>query len=166
MTQGRRSLSDILGGVDRHRLSRVWDEADAADEFGAPLPAGEYVARVVRGDLSTSRRKQTPCYHLTFRVLEGEHAGRLFWLDCWLTEAAIPQSKRDLAKLGVSSLDQLERPLPQGIRVRARLIVQTDDNGNKSNRVRSFEVIGIDKIEADPFAPDDGSAGGGEHGDF
>lgn len=100
----RKSLSDILHQGDRENLSRVWGETKAADDF-APLPTGEYVARIVGGELSTSRTKGTPSYKLTFRVLEGEHQGRQFWHDVYLTPAALPMAKRDLGKVGVTALE-------------------------------------------------------------
>jgi hypothetical protein len=144
-------LSDILHNGDRERLTKAWSDAKAADEFGI-LPAGEYIARIIDGTANNARTG-TPGYKLTFRVLEGESTGRLFWHDLWLTEAALPMAKRDLGKLGVSCLEQLDKPLPQGIRCKVKLAVRRDDDGNASNRVRSFEVVGIDEPEQDPFAP-------------
>ena len=157
----RRRLSDILAGDDTIR--RDWDKTEAADDF-APLPSGTYVARIIGGELSTATTTGTPGFKLTFRVLEGGHTGRQFWHDVWLTPAALPMAKRDLAKLGVTSLDQLARPLPPGIRCKVRLVLRSDDNGEQVNRVRSFEVVGIDEPERDAFAPDDdtGDAAGCE----
>jgi len=73
-------LSDILKG-DRDALARDWDRTQAAEDF-APLPRGEYVARIVGGELSTARTG-TPGYKIAFRVLEGPHGGRHFWHDVW-----------------------------------------------------------------------------------
>jgi hypothetical protein len=111
---------------------------------------------------------------LTFQVLDGDHTGRRFWHDLWLTPAAMPMTKRDLGKLGVARLEQLERPLPQGIRCRVRLVVHRDDDGSERNRVRSLAVIGIEP--PDPFTPagpdpgdtatpSPGAAAGGSEGD-
>ena len=125
----RKSLSDILHGSDRETISQAWGETKAAEDF-APLPPGEYVARIVGGELSTSKTKGTPSYKLTFRVLEGDFAGRRFWHDVYLTPAALPMAKRDLGKLGVTALEQLERPLPPGIRCRVKLALRRDDDGN------------------------------------
>ena len=147
----RKKLSDILRGSDRDQLSRAWESTEAAQDF-APLPGGEYVARITEGSASAARTG-TPGYKLTFEVLEGEYAGRRFWHDLWLTAAALPMTKRDLAKLRVTRLDQLERPLPQGIRCRVRLALRTEDDGRRYNRVRSFEVLAIEPPEPDPFAP-------------
>ena len=147
-------LTAILGNDGNHRLHQAWDKTEAAGDF-APLPSGEYVARIINGELTTSRRNTTPGYKLTFRVLEGEYAGRQIWHDIWLTEAALPMSKRDLAKLCVTSLDQLDQPLPPGIRCKVKLALRKEDDGAEFNRVRRFDVIGIDEPEQDTFAPVD-----------
>jgi hypothetical protein len=150
----RESLSDILRNGERESLSRAWGETQAAEDF-TPLPSGEYIARIVGGELFTSKTKGTAGYKLAFRVLEGDHQGRQFWHDVWLTPAALPMAKRDLAKLGVTALEQLERPLPPGIRARVKLALHQDDDGNDYNWVKRFEVVGIDPPEVDPFAPGD-----------
>lgn len=147
------NLSDILAnGGDGGNIRDLWDATEAAGEMG-PLPPGEYIAHIIGGELEASRTNSTPGYKLTFSVIEGDYTGRRFWLDCWLTPAALPQTKRDLAKLGVTSLEQLEKPLPRGIRCKCKLALRKDDNGDERNRVRTFEVVGIDKPEVDPFAP-------------
>lgn len=155
----RKSLCDILHQGDRESLSQAWGETPAAEDF-APLPPGEYVARIVGGELFTSRTKGTAGYKLAFRVLEGDHQDRQFWHDVWLTPAALPMAKRDLAKLGVTALEQLERPLPPGIRCRVKLALRRDDDGTEYNRVRSFDVLGVDEPEQDAFAPAEPAGGG------
>ncbi len=150
MTNSRR-LTDILQGGDRDRLAQAWGQTQAATDF-APLPAGTYIARIVCGELSTAK-SGTPGYKLAFRVLEGEYEGRQFWHDVWLTAAALPMAKRDLGKLGITSLEQLERPLPPGIRAKCKVALRKDDDGTEYNRVRSFEVLGIDPVDDDDFAP-------------
>jgi hypothetical protein len=72
-------------------------------------------------------------------------------------------SKRDLGKLGVTSIEQLEQPLPAGIRCTVKLALRRDDDGAEYNRVRGFDVIGIDADPtADPdFAPDAPKTEGG-----
>ena len=152
-------LSDILRNGDADRLRQSWDATQAAGEL-EPLPPGEYTAHIIAGTLETGKTKGTPGYKLTFRVCEGEYTGRQFWHDVWLTEAALPMAKRDFAKLGVTSLDQLENPLPRGIRCRCKLVLRRGDDGAEFNQVRTFFVVGIDPPEADAFAPvDDGTPG-------
>jgi hypothetical protein len=156
-------LADILRNGTADNLRQQWGETEAAGEF-EPLPAGEYVARIVGGELTTSRTNATPGYKLTFRVLEGEHEGRQFWHDIWLTPAALKMAKRDLGKLGVADLEQLEHPLPPNIRCRVKLSLRRDDNGAEFNKVRRFDVEGIDEPEADAFAPADANGDGGGNG--
>jgi hypothetical protein len=148
----RQKLSDILRNGDKESLQRSWDETEEADEFG-PLPPGEYIARVVSGEFFTSKTNSTPGYKLAFKVLEGDYTGRQFWHDLWLTPAALPMAKRDLGKLGVKRLEQLEQPLPPGIRCKVKLTLRRDDDGTEYNRVRTFEVIAVDQPERDAFAP-------------
>lgn len=159
--QERRKLSDILHGSDRDKLAQAWKDAKADDDF-APLPSGEYVANVIDGTPFTAK-SGTAGYKLTFQVAEGEHAGRRFWDDIWLTANSAPLAKRDLAKLGVPVTGTLDdtihyldtHPLPQGIRCKVRLALRKDDSGAEYNRVRSFDVTGIDPQEPEPFAPAD-----------
>lgn len=158
-------LSDILANGSADKLRNQWGATEAASEFG-PLPAGEYVAHIIGGELTASRTNHTPGYKLTFRVAAGEFAGRQFWGDIWLTEAALPMAKRDLAKLGIAELDQLEQPLPPGIRCRVKLALRKEDDGREFNRVRRFDVEGIDAPEPDAFAPTDGANGEGGGDEF
>lgn len=149
-------LSDILANGTADRLRQAWNETEAAGEL-APLPPGDYTAHIIAGTLETGKTRGTPGYKLSFRVAEGPHAGRQFWHDLWLTEAALPMTKRDLAKLGVTSLDQLDHPLPRGIRCACKLVLRKGDDGAEFNKLRTFTVVGIDRPEADAFAPPDGS---------
>lgn len=150
----RKSLSQILAaGTDCDRLRRQWADAKPADDFATPLPRGEYVARIISGELVKSKTNSTPGYNLCFQIIEGEHTGRKFWHDIWLSEKAIAMAKRDLGRLGVTSIDQLDQPLPTGIRCRVKLGVRKDEDGAERNRVRTFEVVGIDTPELDAFAP-------------
>ncbi len=151
MTQ-RKRLSDILANGQQESLRQAWDSTQAAEEF-QPLPAGEYIARIEKGELFNAKAKGTAGYRLTFCVIEGEHEGRRFWPEFWLTAPALPMTKRDLGKLGVTSIDQLEGPLPEGIVCNVRLAVRKDDDGTERNRLRSFDVLRIEPPASDPFAP-------------
>jgi hypothetical protein len=150
MTPPRKSLVDVLNGTSRAELARQFDEAEAAGDM-LPLPRGTYRARVTDGELVTSK-SGTPGYTLTFIVTDGEHKGRKLWHTAWLTQAALPMTKRDLAKLGVTSLDMLERPLPTGFVCDVKVVLRVDDDGVERNRVVSFDVV---DVLADPTADDD-----------
>ena len=148
----RKRLSDILQQqTERENLQRAWQATAAANDFTL-LPPGEYAFRILAGELFTSKRG-TPGYKLTLEVTEGEHEGRRAWADFWLTPAALPMTKRDLAKIGVTDLAQLEQPLPVGILVRGRLALRRDDDGHESNRLTRFECAGIEP--GDAFEPKD-----------
>ena len=114
----RKRLSDILLNSQREQIEKLWEVTTPAADL-KPIPAGDYRCRISGGALFNSRAG-TPGYKITLDVLDGEHAGRRVWHDIWLSEAALSMAKRDLAKLGVGSLAQLERPLPPGIIVSAK----------------------------------------------
>jgi len=149
-------LSDILNGHGGN-FDTVWNSTQAVGEFG-PVPRGAYICHVTKGELESSRTNRTPGYKVEFTILDGEFKGRKLWLDCWLTPAALPQTKRDLAKLGITSPAQMEQSLPRGIRCNVTAVLRKDDNGVERNKVRTFEVVGIDTPEVDPFAPKPGDA--------
>ena len=146
----RKSLVDVLNGTARDELARQFAEAEVAGDM-LPLPRGTYRCRVTDGELVTSK-SGTPGYALTFTVDDGEHKGRKLWSTVWLTVAALPLAKRDLAKLGVTSLDMLESPLPGGFVCDVKVAVRADDDGVERNRVVSFNVVAL---LADPSADDD-----------
>ncbi len=149
----RKSLSDILRSSDHRTLPQLWSSTNPAEDF-APLPAGTYACHVVAGELSKSRTG-TPGYKVTFRVIEGAFIRRQIWTDFWLTPAALPFTRRDLRKLGITDYEQLDRPLSRGIRCQVKVSKRTRDDGTEYNEVKSFDVLRIDTPERDPFAPDE-----------
>jgi hypothetical protein len=146
----RKKLTDILSpNSGRESLERAWKTTTAAAEF-APLPKGEYTFRILSGELFTSKRG-TPGYKLTLEVTEGDFEGRRVWCDLWLTPAALPMTKRDLLKIGITNLEQVEQPLPAGILIKGKLALRTHDDGNDSNRLVRFECLGVEP--GDAFGP-------------
>ena len=77
-------LSDILRGYGGN-FNDAWSSAEAAGDIG-PVPRGEYICHVTKGELESSRSKGTPGYKIEFAVIEGEFTGRKLWHDCWLTD--------------------------------------------------------------------------------
>ena len=120
-------LSDILRG-NGGDFNDTWDSTEAAGDFG-PVPRGVYVCHATKGELESSRSKSTPGYKIEFTILDGDFKGRKLWHDCWLTPAALPQAKRDLLKLGITSPAQMEQPLPKWIRCNVTAVVRRDDDG-------------------------------------
>src|SRR5512135_989319 len=123
----RKRLTDILMNSERERLERTWSTTKAADDL-KPIPAGDYRCRILDGTLFNSKGG-TPGFKLTFEVCDGEHASRRVWHDVWLSEAALPMAKRDLRKLGVEHLKQMDRPLPVGIIADVRVALRKGDDG-------------------------------------
>lgn len=149
----RASLADILGSAaDRDKLRSDWAKVAAASD-SKPVQAGGYVARIIAGVLFTSRTNNTPGYKLTFEICEGDHVGTRIWHDLWLTPAAMAFTKRDLGKLGVSDIQQLENALPPGIVCKIRVALRTNDDGSTFNQLRHFDVIRVEAPTVDPFAP-------------
>ena len=149
----RKKLADILLNSERENLGRAWNSTKPADDL-KPLPSGEYRCSVASGELCNSKQG-TPGYKLKLVVLQGEYTERVVWHDVWLSEAALPMAKRDLGKLGVTSLEQLERPLPEGIIVNAKVALRRGDDGTEFNRINRLDVVGIETPEPEPFAPSD-----------
>jgi hypothetical protein len=146
----RKTLNSILNGyIDTDKFRAAWDTTEAAEEF-KPLPAGEYTFRVVSGE-PFATKTDTPGYRLTLEVAEGEYEGRRTWHSIWLTVKALPMAKRDLAKLGITDLAQLDQPLPRGILVRGKLSLRVEDDGTERNRLVRFEAAGTEP--GDAFEP-------------
>lgn len=130
-------------------LLGLWNETESAQEY-VPLPAGKYRCRLLSGQLAKNQ-KGTPCYRLLFEVIGGEHDGHRLAFRVWLTPPAMPFAKRDLKRLGITDLSQLEEPVPQGLVCEVTVALRLGEDGTEFNRVRTFAVVGEEA--ADPFAP-------------
>lgn len=158
MSTPRKSLSDSLT-QDRSpdALLAKFDTTEAAAEY-APLPRGVYTAVADAGEMTCSPSK-TFGYKITFRVTEGEFAGRRVRKTYYLTDAAMAYSKRDLAKFGLNTQADLKAPFAGGRHVvQLDVVYRTEDDGRKWNEVKSVTVLNVQEPEADPFAPE--TAGG------
>jgi hypothetical protein len=158
----RKKLSDILAGGNGNWINNNWDDIPAAPEFGQPIPSGKYLAYLKSKELFTARTG-TPGCKLCFEICEGEHKGRLCWYDIWLSDAAKEGARRDFKKLGILNRHQLEQPLPAAKRIRCEIVVRihkSDTTGEDYNVVKFFHVVGIDEVQADPFAPSPASGEG------
>jgi len=168
-----KNFNDILGDDDRDRLRRAWESTKAADDFD-PVPPGTYTLRLCKLEPFTSRQKGTPGLRWHLEVTEGTYAGRRVYHECWMTQAALPMSMRDLGKIGIKSFDQLDRPVPPGILVKAKVVLRKDDSGDERNRVVRIEFAGTEKpdpyaepdeaVVENPFADDEDDSIGGNGG--
>ena len=137
----------LLDYFKTDEVKTLWNETAAADDY-SPLPSGTYEMEALRGKEFRSK-SGTPGYKITWKVKGGDHDGRLVWQDFWFTKAAMPMTKRDLGKLGITA-DRME--LTDGIIARVQLVERTRDDGITFNDVKRFDVL---RVEADPFAPVD-----------
>lgn len=152
MKRTGKKLTDVLADGGGNGIRDNWNTTAAAGD-DKPIPRGEYICHAIKGELFNARTKGTPGYEITFQIIEGVHAGRRVWHDLWLTPAALPHTKRDLAKLGITELEQLEQPLPPRIRCKVTVVIHTDDDNIERNKVLRFEFIGVDPEPANPYAP-------------
>ncbi|MFO0851818.1 MAG: hypothetical protein U0871_25120 [Gemmataceae bacterium] len=153
MSMPRKPLADILpgGGGDDDILDR-FDATEAAGDYD-PLPRGTYTAVAVSGGRTTAATG-TPGYTVEFRITDGPHAGRRVWKTWYLTQAALPYTKKGLAKLGLDTKAKLTGPFPAD-RLVCKLIltVRARDDGSTVNEVKDVSVIRVQEPTADPFAP-------------
>lgn len=132
----------------------AFDSAKAA--AFEPLPTGRYVAFAESGELFEASNTGTPGYHIIWRVLEGEYAGRRVRQTLWLSQRAIPYSKGALALLGIQTAAQLEQPLPQGIAARIRVVLEPRENGDVFNGVKA--ISDVHAVSAETIAALDADA--------
>lgn len=127
-------------GAARSGLAADFDNAESAERL-APLPAGEYQARAVDARLDESRRG-TPFFGMRLEIVAGEHTGRRLVMKWYLSGAAMPYSKRDLAALGITSFAMLRQGcVPRGL-VRLRVALRAGDNGGQYNEVKAVFPCG------------------------
>lgn len=138
-----KKLIEILDSETRNELSRQFEETEAALEF-EPLPRGDYDVNVVHGEVCVSERN-TPGYTVALEVNDGPYCGRRIWHTFWLSEAALRYSKRDMAKLGITKLEQCEQPVPPGLFCRVSVVVRMDDRGLQRNSVTRITAGGVRK---------------------
>jgi hypothetical protein len=78
-----------------------------------------------------------------------------------LTPAALPTTKRELGKLGVTQPNQLKQPPPTGLLADVRVALNTDDDGRQFNKVLGFKIVELPPAasalqpDADEFGEDE-----------
>lgn len=109
------------------------------------LPAGEYVAAMVKSDKKDAQAAGNAYINCEFEVMDGPAKGRRFWtmLNLWNSNAqAVEIAQRELnsimhacGRLRVSDTQELH-----GIPMRIKLRVKTDSYGEK-NLVSSYKSL-------------------------
>jgi hypothetical protein len=136
-TKDRPTLEEILGdGADEFK--KRWNEIDP-DTESQPIPPGVYEALIVDGRFFRTRNDK-PAFKIALEILAPEQfRGRRVYYDLYLTIAAASITKKELAKLGIQSIDRLRDPLPVGIVMTVSVSLETTDKGNEFNKVVSFK---------------------------
>lgn len=135
MTELSKLFDGTPAGLDRAGLADAFNGTAPAEALD-PIPAGEYQARAVDGGLDETRTG-TPFYAVRLEVVAGAHAGRRLWMRWYLSPAALPYSRRDLAALGLDAFARLERGDVPGGLLRVRVALRRDDDGTARNEVRA-----------------------------
>ena len=143
------------GGIDG------FDAAEPAPEY-TPIPAGVYMARVLRGEYC-STRKGDDAYRLRFEVTEGEQAGKPIPRTWTFGPKAMPYTKRDLAPFGLTTTAQLLSPFPPaGKEYHVRLVValQRGNDGIERNDIKRIDLLRVVDSPAAAFMlPEEGEGG-------
>ena len=135
MTELSKLFDGTPAGMDRAGLADAFNGTPPAEVLD-PIPAGEYQARAVDARLDETRTG-TPFYMMRLDVAAGEHAGRRLVARWYLSPAALPYSRRDLAALGLDAFARLERGDVPGGLLRVRVALRRDDDGTARNEVRA-----------------------------
>lgn len=136
---------------DTNQVDTLFERTEAAQGFEV-LPSGSYDAIAEHGEKFQSKNG-TPGYKIRFRIQGGAHDGSAVWDDLWLTQKAMPRTKAELAKFGITTAATLNAPIPPGRLCRLVVVQKTADNGWVGNEVKRFEIIKILEPTKDPFAP-------------
>ena len=133
-----------------------------SDNYGAPIPAGNYVAEVNRSEVKQTKDGRGSYLSLSFKIIEGEFAGRLIFQNITLTNAnATAQAigREQMAQLagacGILSLQDSEQL--HGIAMTIRVAIETDKTGQYEprNTIKKFFPLGSPMHNTAPqgFAP-------------
>jgi hypothetical protein len=89
-------------------LRKAQEDFEAAEAPGYDvglMPVGFYRGRITGVEFTQTLTKGTPCLRVTVELSAEPYAGRSVARVYWLTERAMRFTKRELADLGVSKLD-------------------------------------------------------------
>jgi hypothetical protein len=159
-------MNDYTTAFDSTRNNQGLSGFDATQPAPAysPLPAGIYIARVIRGEV-TQTKAGHDAYRLIFEVTEGPYAGRTLMRLWTFTPKALPYTKRDLAAFGLTSSQQLLSPFPEsGKEYIVRLVValQRGNDGTEFNDIKRCDVLRVVDAPVAQFIVSQKSEGGSQ----
>lgn len=125
----------------------------------SPLPAGVYVAQVVESDVKPTKSGTGHYLQLTWKVLDGQHAGRLVFDRLNIAnqnETATRIGQQQLSQLchavGVLQLQDSQQLHSRPCRI--KLVVKQDPQYGDSNEVKGYELAqGMAAHTAPAFVP-------------
>ncbi len=132
-------LADRMNDSFRERFEN-------SEQIRPPLPRGGYVCSINStkplanwiGDI------QFTGVQLELQVVIGGHKHRRFGADLWLTPASFINTKRQLARLGIKTAEQVIAPdhsQLNKLRLYVVVVVRKDKFGRVWNEVKEMEVI-------------------------
>ncbi|GAA6176907.1 DUF669 domain-containing protein [Sulfitobacter pacificus] len=131
-------------------MANLGDTYDASNgetmETRDALPAGDYVAALVKSDKKGPNDKGNSYINCEFEVTDGEAKGRRFWtmLNLWNSNSqAVEIAQRELnsmmhacGKLRISDTEELH-----GIPMQIKLGVRTSDQYGAQNDVKGYKPL-------------------------
>jgi hypothetical protein len=110
----------------------------------ADVPLGTYTATLIDSRIVQAIRKGTAGVTLYWTVQENGWSRRV-WKTLWLSPAALPRSKAELGRLGVSSLEDLDRDPPVKPGAVCRLVIADVRHieGGVERSVVRWEVLAV-----------------------
>lgn len=128
------------------QLGGSYEAGNETMETRDALPAGEYIAAMVKSEAKGPNDKGNSYINCEFEVQEGELQGRRFWtmLNLWNSNTqAVEIAQRELnsimhacGKLRVEDTEELH-----GIPMRVSLKVENDEKYGAQNRVKGYKPL-------------------------
>ncbi|MCH4542740.1 DUF669 domain-containing protein [Ochrobactrum sp. A-1] len=156
-------MVDIAGSYDQNAEASSFD----------PIPAGEYRAKIIEGDIQpiSSRDDKGKCLVLTWQIETGPHDGRLIWqrLNLYgknmnnldkvinIANSQFAEIRQATGKLTPSNTQELEH-IPCTIRV----AVVTDPSGQYEPKNEIKRVSAVGGASAQNNAPQNSASNGNQ----
>lgn len=137
---------------DDKNLESLWNSSQPAPD-DEPVPRGNYLTKIVEGKRGQANNG-TKFYQTKHIIQDGDRTGQAVFQKYWLTNNAMPRTRRELAKHGITSFEQLDSPLPAELVCETRIVIEESDDGYRSNKIVRLKVVRVEEKRADPFAPE------------
>ncbi len=124
----------------------------------SPIPAGVYAAQVVESDVKPTKTGSGHYLQLTWKILDGQHAGRLVFDRLNIAnqnETAQKIGQQQLSQLchavGVLQLQDSQQLHARPCRI--KVVVRKDDQYGDGNEVKGYEAVTGTAPAAPSFMP-------------